>query len=77
MFDATLQKNDVAWSHNLMVAPTVHFALILAIVSCKQIKVQSMGANEPFGTLTLLKKKNSSTAINPSMSTRSTSSTGF
>jgi hypothetical protein len=38
-----------------MVAPAVHFALILAIVSCKYTKVQSMGVDEPFGTSTLLK----------------------
>jgi hypothetical protein len=55
MFDAIPQRSDVAWPNNSMVAPTIHFALILAIVSCKQTKVQSMGVDERFGTSRLFK----------------------
>jgi len=75
MFDPTPQRNDVAWSHNSMLAPVVHSVMISAIVSCKRVKVQSMGADEPFGTLTLSKQLSSSMAISPPMSTTPTTST--
>jgi hypothetical protein len=33
MFDPTPQRNDVAWSHNSMLALAIHSTLILAIIS--------------------------------------------
>ncbi len=77
MFDATLRRNDVAWSHNSMIAPTVHFVVISTNVSCKRAKVRSMGANEPSNTLTLSKQLSSSMVVNPLMSTMPTSSIEF
>jgi hypothetical protein len=53
VFDATSQRNDIAWLHNSMLVSTLHFVMILAIVSCKWSRAQSMGVNEPFDTLTL------------------------
>ncbi len=69
-------EGDVAWSHNSMPTPVVNSVVILMIVSCKWARAQSMGANEPFGTLTLSKELSSSMAINTPMSTMPTSSTG-
>jgi len=65
MFDPTPQRNDVAWSHNLMLAPIVHSMVILTIVSCKRARAQSMGANEPSSTLTLSKQLSSSMVVSP------------
>jgi hypothetical protein len=53
MFDATPQTNNVAWSHNSMLAPSPHSLVILAKVSCKQVNTQSMGVDKCSGTLTL------------------------
>jgi hypothetical protein len=47
MFDPTPQRSDVAWSHNLNLAPIVHSMVISAIVSCKGVKARFMGAYEP------------------------------
>ncbi len=44
-------------------------------VSCKRTRVQSMGANEPFGTLTSSQWSSPSMVASPPMSTLSTSST--
>jgi hypothetical protein len=38
MFNATLWRSDVAWSHNSMLAPFPCSIMILAISSCKQIR---------------------------------------
>jgi len=53
MFDLTLQRSDVTWSHNSMLGPIVHSTMILTIISCKWVRVQSMGVDEPFDTSTL------------------------
>jgi len=76
MFDATLQRSDVARSHNSMLTLVVHSVVILIIVSCKWAKVQSMGVDEPFNTSTLSKQLSSSMAMNTPMSTMPTSSIG-
>jgi hypothetical protein len=56
----------------------VHSIVIFAIVSCKQVKVWSMGGDEPSSTSTLSKQLFSSMAINPPLSTiPTTSSIGF
>jgi hypothetical protein len=75
MFDAIPRRNDVAWSNNSMLAHVVHVVMIFAIVSCKWARAQSMGVDEPSGTLTLSKQIFSSMFVSPLMLTMLTSST--
>jgi hypothetical protein len=65
MFDATPQTSNVAWLHNLMLAPSPHSMVILAMVSCKQIRAQSMGVDKRLGTLTLSQRPSSSHGHKP------------
>jgi hypothetical protein len=65
MFDATPQTSNVAWLHNSMLAPSPHSMVILAMVSCKQVKAQSMGVDKPLGASTLSQRPSSSHGHKP------------
>jgi uncharacterized membrane protein len=51
--------------HGCTIRIAVHFVVISTIVSCKRARVQFMGVDEPFNTLTLSKQLSSSMAISP------------